>query len=305
MTNRSEAPSSATPTVQIEAIPSFRKPLPTRRSLLAAALMAVGGSALPASWTAGRPAGVSSTAARSAESSGGALPPYFPHQDPELVQRVVGASHSSLDTVRELVGRWPELAKAQWDWGLGDWESALGAASHTGRREIAEFLIAHGARPTLFSAAMLGQLTVVRAYVEAAPGVQEIPGPHGIPLLVHARAGGDAAAPVVAYLEEVGGAGGDAWPALEEGVAARLVGTYRTAAGEVLEVTEGRRGLMLGEPEGVARGMIHRGDGVFHLAGALSARVGFEGLDGEGPVRRLTLAAGGWSVGAARVASRD
>jgi hypothetical protein len=51
--------------------------------------------------------------------------------------------------------------------------------------------LAHGARPSIFSAAMLGQLAVVRAFTEAAPGVQGTPGPHGITLLAHARAGGD------------------------------------------------------------------------------------------------------------------
>ena len=40
------------------------------------------------------------------------------------------------------------LACATLDWGFGDWETALGAASHVGRPEIAEYLIANGAEPT-------------------------------------------------------------------------------------------------------------------------------------------------------------
>ena len=56
----------------------------------------------------------------------------------------------------------------------------------SGRREIAEFLLAHGARPTVFSAAMLGQLDVVKAFVSASPGVQRTLGPHGITLMAHA-----------------------------------------------------------------------------------------------------------------------
>ena len=41
----------------------------------------------------------------------------------------------------------PSLAKAAWDWGFEDWEDPLGAASHVGNHEIAEYLIGHGARP--------------------------------------------------------------------------------------------------------------------------------------------------------------
>ena len=65
----------------------------------------------------------------------------FLAQDPVLVQATVGASHRDLKKVKELVERSPALAKAAWDWGYGDWETALGAASHTGQREIAEYLI--------------------------------------------------------------------------------------------------------------------------------------------------------------------
>lgn len=204
---------------------------------------------------------------------------WFPRQDPELVRRVVGASHGDLDTVRELVEERPELAKAQWDWGFGDWESALGAASHTGRREIAELLLAHGARPTLFSAAMLGQLQVVKSFVEAAPGVQATPGPHGIPLLAHARAGGEPAAAVVAYLDSVGGAdGGPAAADLGDAERERYVGVYRFGPGEldVLEVAVGRFGLTVGRRGGTPRGLTPVGDHAFRPAGAPSVRVRFD-----------------------------
>lgn len=134
------------------------------------------------------------------------LHPEFPSHDPDIVREVVGASHGRIERVRELVEASPALAGAAWDWGFGDWESALGAASHMGRRDIAELLIHHGARPNLFTFAMLGHLSVVKAYVEAMPGIQKIPGPHGITLLRHARAGGAQAEAVVGYLESVGGA---------------------------------------------------------------------------------------------------
>ena len=93
-----------------------------------------------------------------------------------------------------------------WDWGYGDHETALGAASHVGQRAIAEFLLENGAPPTLFSATMLGQLDVVKAFMSATPGLQKIRGPHSLSLMVHAKAGGPPAAAVVAYLEAIGDA---------------------------------------------------------------------------------------------------
>ena len=131
---------------------------------------------------------------------------FFPSLHPSLMKDVVGLSHSNLARVKEMVQQHPALAKASWDWGYGDHETALGAASHVGQRAIAELLLDHGAPPTLFSAAMLGQLEVVRAFITATPGVQKIRGPHSLSLMVHAKAGGPAAAAVVAYLESVGDA---------------------------------------------------------------------------------------------------
>jgi len=94
----------------------------------------------------------------------------FPTQDPALVREMVAVAHGNVKRVKELVDRQQTLAKATWDWGFGDWESALGAASHVGNREIAEYLIANGARPSIFSATMLGHLDVVKAFIDASPG---------------------------------------------------------------------------------------------------------------------------------------
>ena len=112
---------------------------------------------------------------------------------------MVAVSHGNVARVRELLSNRPAMANATWDWGYGDWETSLGAASHVGNREIAALLLAAGARPTIFSAAMLGQLDVVKAFITAAPGVERTRGPHGITLLAHAKAGG--AADVVRYLD--------------------------------------------------------------------------------------------------------
>src|SRR6185436_8348768 len=130
------------------------------------------------------------------------VPEEFPTQPPALAREMVGVSHGNLARVTELLALHPTLANAAWDWGFGDWETALGAASHMGNVAIATALLGKGARPTIFSAAMLGQLAVVQAFIAATPGIQGTPGPHGITLLAHAKAGGDAAKAVVAYLLE-------------------------------------------------------------------------------------------------------
>lgn len=119
----------------------------------------------------------------------------------ELVQEFVGQAHGDLNRVKELLGQHPALVNACWDWGAGDWETGLGAAAHMGRADIANYLLERGARLDIFAAAMLGQLDVVKAIIAADPAARTAPGPHGIPLHTHAKAGGEAAAAVLAFLE--------------------------------------------------------------------------------------------------------
>src|SRR5436190_13200468 len=73
----------------------------------------------------------------------------YPSMNDNMVSTIVGAAHSNFDKVKEIVSKRPELAGASWDWGFGDFETALGAASHVGRRDIAELLMSHGARPDI------------------------------------------------------------------------------------------------------------------------------------------------------------
>ncbi len=210
----------------------------------------------------------------------GGVADHFPRQDPELVQEVVGASHSRLDRVRELVEARPELAKAAWDWGFGDWETALGAASHVGRRDIAEVLLAHGARPDLFSMAMMGQLEAVRACIEANPGIERTPGPHGISLIRHAEAGRERAVAVVEYLRGLGDT--DSAPAtieLTDEQKSRYVGRYRFGDGELdaLVVSINARGMVaIQRGADSARPLLAIEPHAFAPAGAVSVRVRFE-----------------------------
>lgn len=119
----------------------------------------------------------------------------------ELVREFVANAHGNLERVTELLEQEPALLNSAWDWGGGDWETGLGAAAHMGRKDIANCLLLRGARMDVFAAAMLGYLEIVRAIVDACPAALHAHGPHGIPLLSHARAGGDEAAAVVEFLQ--------------------------------------------------------------------------------------------------------
>jgi hypothetical protein len=121
--------------------------------------------------------------------------------DLDLVKDWVGKAHQrQIDPMTELLKREPGLLQSSWDWGSGDWESAMQAAAHTGSRDMALFLIDRGARVDLFAATMLGELTLLKMSLETFPGAIQVRGAHGIPLLSHAVAGEAPARKVVDFL---------------------------------------------------------------------------------------------------------
>lgn len=126
-----------------------------------------------------------------------------PALEAALVEEFVGNAHGNLQRVQELLAQEPALVNAAWDWGGGDFETALGAASHMGRRDIALFLLERGARLDIFAAAMLGRLEIVKAALEAFPEALHTAGPHGIPLVTHAEMGGAEAKTVLEYLQSL------------------------------------------------------------------------------------------------------
>ena len=213
----------------------------------------------------------------------------FPSHPPELAREIVLVSHFSLKRVQELVSGRPALARAAWDWGFGDWESALGAASHMGNQPIAEYLISRGARPSIFSATMLGQLEVVKAFVAAQPGIQRIQGPHSIPLLAHARVGGEASRSVLEFLQSLEGADQDRPLPLSAEEAAALTGTYvfGPVAGQQIEVDADMRMYastkMYSYPPQLnwtrkgttSRPLFHLGEHTFYPSGVPAVRIRF------------------------------
>lgn len=126
-----------------------------------------------------------------------------PALNPDLVQEFVGNAHGNLIRVKELLEQEPGLVNATWDWGGGDFETALGAASHMGNKPIANYLLEHGARLDIFAATMLGKLEIVKAALTAYPEMIQTPGPHGIPLIAHAEAGGEDARSVLEFLKSL------------------------------------------------------------------------------------------------------
>ena len=209
----------------------------------------------------------------------------FPSHNPATVREVVTVAHAKIDRLRELVEASPALAKAAWDWGFGDWESALGAASHMGRRDIAELLIKHGARPNLFTFAMLGHVAIVKAYVQAMPDIQRTPGPHGITLMSHARSGGEPAGAVVEYLKSVGDADIGATSLDITSAQKKIyIGRYSFGKGDndAFEVLTNRSGaLAIKRGERFGRRLHRVEEHGFAPGGASAVRIRFEIEDGR------------------------
>ena len=79
-----------------------------------------------------------------------------PQVNRQMVQDFVIYAHSDLEMVKKLYDKNPALLNGTMDWGNGDWETALGGASHLGRKDIVKFLLSKGARMDIFCAAMMG-----------------------------------------------------------------------------------------------------------------------------------------------------
>jgi hypothetical protein len=133
------------------------------------------------------------------------FPEHHPPFDRARVKRFVIAGHGNLAAVKAMLTEEPNLINGTIDWGNGDFETALGGASHMGRRDIAEFLLERNARLDIFAATMLGKLDIVKTAIAAFPNIVHVPGPHGIPLIVHAEKGGAAAKDVLEFLRPLAG----------------------------------------------------------------------------------------------------
>ncbi len=105
----------------------------------------------------------------------------------EIVVPFVIAAHGDAAKVREMLGEHPGLLNLPW--AQFD-ETAIQAASHMGNREIALYLLEQGAPTSICTAAMLGNVDEVTAYLQEHPALSGARGAHGIPLLYHAALSG-------------------------------------------------------------------------------------------------------------------
>lgn len=122
----------------------------------------------------------------------------------EKVKEFVVAGHKDLDRLKVMLLETPNLLYASWDWGNGDFETALEGAGHMGRKDIAAFLIQQGARPNIFLLAMLGKTDLVKQQLNLFPELLNSKGPHGFTLLHHAMQAGEDGKELMAYLDEKG-----------------------------------------------------------------------------------------------------
>ena len=135
-----------------------------------------------------------------AEGAGGEVTPETgrgpgrgPRQSLWSVLEFVQAGHGDLAKVKAMLAADPALVHARWDWGDGDWESALEGAAHMGRADIVRHLLASGARVDILTAAMLGDAGSVAALVRLEPATANTAGPHGLPMMFYVGHGGSVA----------------------------------------------------------------------------------------------------------------
>jgi hypothetical protein len=121
--------------------------------------------------------------------------------DTQLVKEFVIAGHGNLEKTKQMLEATPGLLNASHDWGNGDFEEAIEGAGHVGNRDIALYLISKGARFTIFVAAMLGKLEIVKPAIEVFPDLIKSKGPHNLDLIHHATKGGENALTVLNFLK--------------------------------------------------------------------------------------------------------
>ena len=209
-------------------------------------------------------------------------PKRYPAIIEEITSEVVGVSHFNLDRLKELVDKRPELARATWDWGFGDWETAIGAASHVGRKDIVEYLISMGARPDIFTFAMLGAYETVKSMIEFIPGLQRTFGPHGISLLQHVKNGDNQSKnsiQLIDYLTALADADSPIYQDLGEDEKQKYVADYKYDIGEFdgfsVKVNS-RKKLLFGKLGKFGGSLLKIGEHTFTYNGAPSVEISFQ-----------------------------
>jgi ankyrin repeat protein len=105
----------------------------------------------------------------------------------ETIDQFVGNAHGNFAIVKDLLKKYPAIINASASWT----ETAIQAAAQTGRVEIVNYLLEHGAEYDICTAAMLGSMDCLNDFLLEDPNLVNARGAHGIPLLyfpiIHAR----------------------------------------------------------------------------------------------------------------------
>lgn len=120
------------------------------------------------------------------------------------VNEFVKVAHNDFDRGKAILAEYPHIINAAWDWGDGDFETAIGAAGHMGHRDFALFLLENGARADIFVLTMLGETAMVKQMLQKYPKLLHAHGPHGFTLLHHAKKGGEASSKLAKHLQKMG-----------------------------------------------------------------------------------------------------
>lgn len=211
----------------------------------------------------------------------------YPAIAEELANEVVAVSHFDLNKLKVLVDKRPELANAAWDWGFGDWETAIGAASHVGRNDIIEYLISRGAKPDIFTFAALGSYSTVKKMIKCMPVLLKTLGPHGISLLQHAKNGENKtrdSKKLIEYLTKLGDADGFAYQTIADDEKQKYVGDYKYGEGEFdgfsVKVNS-RNKLSFGKLGRFGGSLLKIGEHTFTYNGAPSVKISFQATDDQ------------------------
>lgn len=232
-------------------------------------------------------------------------PKRYPAITEELANEVVAVSNFDLSKLKDLVDKRPELANAAWDWGFGDWETAIGAASHVGRNDIIQYLISKGARPNIFTFAALGSYTTAKSMIKFMPGLQKTLGPHGISLLQHATNGESKTKDtkkLIEYLTKLGDADGIEYKTIDEDEKQKYVADYKYGEGEYdgfsVKVNS-RKKLLFGKLGKSGGSLLKIDDHAFTYNGAPSVKISFQTTNEK--IISLTVSESGLTLIAKRV----
>lgn len=236
-------------------------------------------------------------------------PERYPAIKLDVAVEVVGLSHFNLEKLKALVDPRPELSRASWDWGFGDWESAMDAATHVGRKDIVDYLISKGAVPTIFTQAILGRFEAVKTLISYSPGIEKSMGPHGLSLLQHVRTGlesdgtdKEGCKKLLDFLLEKGGADGLTYLPLSAPEKQKYLGDYKYGDGkeEGFSVTLNmRKNLSFGTLGKSGGALLRIGQDEFTYNGAPSVNIRFQSEKEK--IVSLSISEPGFSITAIKV----